>query len=180
MDKIHVKWQRRDSGRTDMRINAAVLFGAVISVLGCFCATAQDAGFVQVKQTFSITLTPDPAIVKIGARIWVNVSIKNLQDQPLDVLGGFFPYGLSGLDGRYEWKCTDEAGRAVTKEILQVGSAHDYLYLEPGKTRELTVEVNGVCALQRPGKYRATLIRKSTMHPNDPIVSSNTITIEVQ
>jgi len=163
-----------------MSIRAAILLGLVVSVLGCFCASVQSAGFVQDKQPFSITLTPDPVEVKTGTRIWVKVSIKNLQDQPLDVLGGFFPYGLSGLDSRYEWKCTDDAGGAVTKEIIQVGGAHDFLYLEPGKTREMTIEVNRVCDLQRPGKYRATISRKSLMHPSDPVVSSNTITLEVQ
>lgn len=161
-----------------MKIAAAILVWFVMTVLGCF-STAQDANHVQAKQPFSIMLTFNPAEVKTGAPLWVKVSITNLQDRPLDVLGGFFPYGLSGLDGRYQWKCTDDAGRSVAKQIIQVGSAHDYLYLEPGKTRELTVDLSRVCDLQRPGKYRATLRRRLTL-PKEAVVSSNAIAIEIQ
>lgn len=163
-----------------MKTATSILFGFALSGLGCFSRAAQDAGSVQATHPFSITLTPDPVVVKSGKRILVNATIKNLQDHPLEVLGGFFPYGLSGLDGRYQWKCTDDAGRVVSKEIDPVGSVHDYLYLEPGKTREMNVELNRVCDLERPGKFTATLSLNTLRHPNDPVVSSNTIAIEVQ
>lgn len=163
-----------------MKTTGAILFGFVMTVLGCFCAIAQDAGPVRLKQPFSITLTPDPVIAKPGTRIWVMVSIKNLQDRPRDVLGGFFPYALTGQDGRYTWRCTDDSGRDVTKRIFPIGSAHDYLYLAPGKMREETVGLDPVCNLQLPGNYRATLFRRSLKSPNDAVISSNTIAIEVR
>jgi RNA-directed DNA polymerase len=85
-----------------------------------------------------------------------------------------------GIDG-VTFAAIEQSG--VEEFLLQIRSElveFRYLYLEPGKMREMTVEVNRVCDLQLPGKYRATLSRRSLKLPNDPVVSSNTITIEVQ
>ena len=160
-------------------VQTATLCSAVLFVAGCSCATAQVASSAQDKQPFTITLTPDRIVAKSGTAVLVRVSIKNLQDQPIEVLGGLFPYALSGLDSSYDWRCTDSSGKVVQKEILQVGSVHDGIELEPGKTRELLVDLNRVCDLRNVGAYRGTLSRKSLKHPQTPVISSNTINVEV-
>jgi hypothetical protein len=165
--------------RVVKNVRAVILFTVVVLAIGCSCATAQVVSSARDKLPYTITLTPDRIVVKTGATVWVQVSIKNLQDQPMQVIGGFTPYALTGLDNSYDLRCTDSFGKVVPKEILQVGSAHDGIELGPGKTRELLVDLNRVCDLQKVGAYHAMLSRKSLMHPKDPVIASNTISVEV-
>jgi hypothetical protein len=162
------------------KFRLAILLGVVsTSVFGTVKSVAQT--MTSAEKPYSIVLTTESTVAKLGVPVYAKITVKNASDYPLPIQEGYLPAGSSGLDGigldgSYTWSCTDGAAQSVRK----LRSARNYVVFELVRTRVMRVRLDLACDLSRPGLYRATVSRKSWRQSNEPIVASNSISIEVK
>ena len=163
------------------KFRLAILLGVVLtSVFGSVKSVAQT--MKSAEKPYSIVLSTESAVAKLGVPVHAKITVKNATDFTLPIQEGYLPAGLTGLDdgigldGSYTWSCTDGAAQSVRK----LRSARNYLVFQLGRTRVMTVRLDVACDLSRPGLYRATVSRKSWRQSDEPIATSNSISIQVK
>lgn len=134
------------------------------------------------KEPFAIVIKAEPPIVKAGSGVWINGSLKNVSNGPIDTSGRYC--GPSGLDSYLTWDVRNDEGHPVAKRIyrhpeLATGSAILDRIINPGESLAMSQDVSRLYDMSRPGKYIVQASRETSDARAARVVKSNKVTVTV-
>lgn len=132
---------------------------------------------------FTITISADHGIIRVGDEARVHVVLTNISDQDLVVRRSVDPYSA---EQHYTIRVRDKdqkdapeteyGRRAMQRQLIGSDSAK---ILKPGEKLEEDTVLSRVFGLTSPGEYGVQFLRPVSDNPKAEVVKSNTITITV-
>ena len=131
---------------------------------------------------FTIVITPFPAGGAAGHEVWVQLTIKNMTNEPLGLSYG--SDDMTHADANFVIEVTYEFGNPVPKRKIphhELASGHPVSRtVEPGATMTEQIPVSLSFDMSQPGKYTIQASGPITGEPNAvDVVSSNKIAVIV-
>ena len=141
---------------------------------------AQDRG---AKPPFTIRISADPSMVKVGSGVDVEVVLKNTSAKPLDCSVAISD--LTGQDPSLTFDVRDERGNLAPRRVysypeLATGHAIVGCAVAPGETRTEGQDITRIYDITRPGVYTIQVSKAiSLTNAGAGVVKSNKMTITV-
>jgi hypothetical protein len=129
---------------------------------------------------FALVLSTKTPKVKKGTAPQIAVRLTNCSRKVLDTAVTWWE-GIP-LDTGYVLTITDQRGKRLLPNVHHVtlgANALRFVHLEPGKSYTEQADLSMHYRLEKPGKYRIEVIRKSPEKFGGAVLKSNVLTITV-
>jgi hypothetical protein len=132
------------------------------------------------KQPFSLSITPLQATVRSGSEVRVEITLRNVSDQQIEVLKseGDYSVAVRGRQGKMA-RDTQLGRRLKDPSTVRVSSSPLYP-LKPQESLKDEISVSKLYEMSSPGKYTISVTRPIPEELGGGIVKSNTTTITVE
>lgn len=133
----------------------------------------------KTEELFAIDINSPTPTVKAGAQVRLTVRLTNTHDRKINLGTESFVHGE--VDARFQYDCRDAAGRSVSRNYPNLGSMGDrpMIILKPGESHKEEINLLTACDLSKPGQYQIQLSRALPEDPQQQMVKSNKITVNV-
>lgn len=145
-------------------------------IVGLAAAHAQVA---PANPPFMINIRPVSANVAVGDDVWIQLTVKNMTNVPIDLNSTFD--NVTNMDPNFAVEVTDDRGNAVPKRKFPVPPAGHPVSrtLDPGATMTEEEPVSRMFDMSKPGKYFIEASGPITGDTDVAIVRSNKISVTV-
>jgi hypothetical protein len=158
---------------------------------------AQILCLAQQKVPIAVSISTPVPVVQSGNEIRINVSVRNLSDEPISLLKALGPDGQAeavnhlevfGADGKRLYRIDGPSHRSkdgVVSHLVKGGISRTSVSVAPGETSVDFLVLSNLFDLSKPGIYtvvaRHELMRLEAPKPEDRVsfVSSNRLVITV-
>ena len=150
-----------------------------ILLVGASLALSAQSKLPKPAAPFSITISTDTPIVKVGDEMLIKVRLTNISDHNITITKAYF----HGFDASYQYEVRDQSGhlaKHAQKETQDVAVVGHWLHrtLKPGDSMHSTTTVSSEYDVSQPGEYQIQLSRPISGNADDGIVKSNTIFVK--
>ncbi len=135
------------------------------------------------KQPFTIAISAEKSVVKVGAPVLVTLQLTNTSDHEIR-LGWWGQDNLGVIDVVDSFDVRDSHGHSLTKKernpnFPMMGNFGGVMAVEPGKVRSYVQDYSRWFDLGHPGEYTIQALRPVSENKKDGVVKSNKITITI-
>ena len=163
-----------------MRSIAMILLMAGVSLV----LVRQSNAANQMSAAFSIAISTDTPVIKVGSRISIKIKLTNTSNHNISISDVYDNASLfdRGVDISYEQKIWDSRNNLVkrndqSKDEPAITGFSVLHTLKPGESLDTVTNLTGRYDLSQPGKYVIQLFRLAANKSADRTVKSNKITL---
>jgi len=144
--------------------------------------SAAYAGNPAARAPFTIEISTEQPVVKIGSEVSLKVRLTNTSKRVMDCSATIS--NMTGVDPNYVFDVRDDANNSVPPRVLE----HPELAtgqpvsrsLKPGESFTDEEEVSRLLNMSRPGRYTIQVSRRVSDNKKDGSITSNAITVTVE